>query len=84
MPIKYYTSHLNKLVTDHHIDYRTRGRLPETYDLTWVDRRHPCKTGCWKFNHTTGRHEIRLSVLAYPTIAKGGPAEGKRVAVPDL
>ena len=81
---KYYTSHLNGVVTDHHIGYRTRGRLPETYDLTWVDRRHPCKTGCWKFNHASGRHEFRLSVLAYPTIAKGGPAEGKRIAVPDL
>lgn len=84
MPIKYYTSHLKSVVDDHHIDYRTRGRLPETYDLTWVDKRHPCKTGCWKFNHATGRHEIRLSVVAYPTIAKGGPAEGKRIAVPDL
>ena len=84
MPIKYYTSHLKSVVDDHHIDYRTRGRLPETYDVTWVDKRHPCKTGCWKFNHATGRHEIRLSVVAYPTIAKGGPAEGKRIAVPDL
>lgn len=84
MPIKYYTSHLKNVVDDHHIDYRTRGRLPETYDVTWVDKRHPCKTGCWKFNHATGRHEIRLSVVAYPTIAKGGPAEGKRIAVPDL
>jgi len=84
MPIKYYTSHLAKTVSDHHIDYRVRGRLPDTYDLKWVDRRHPCKTGCWRFDHASGRHEIRLSVLAYPTLAKGGKAEGKRIAVPDL
>jgi hypothetical protein len=84
MPIKYYTPTLDKAVKDHHIDFRVRGRLPETYDLQWVDKRHPCKTGCWRFDHASGRHEIRLSVICYDTLTKGGAAHGKRVAVPDL
>ena len=84
MPIKYYTPTLDKAVRDHHISYRVSGALPDTYDLQWVDKRHPCKTGCWRFDHATGKHEIRLSKICYETLTKGGPAYGRRVAVPDL
>lgn len=78
------TLHLRRTVEDHHLGFRTGGVLSEAYNLGWLRSGHPCKTGCWRYDHTTKKHEIMLSQAAYRTITKGGPAEGKRVQVPDF
>jgi hypothetical protein len=78
------TPHIKTEVENHHIGFRTAGTLPEAYSLGWLTTRHPCKTGCWSFNSTTGKHEINLSPLAYNTIVDGTVNKGKRIQVPAL
>lgn len=78
------TPHIKTEVENHHIGFRTTGTLPEAYSLGWLTTRHPCKTGCWSYNATTGKHEISMSPLAYNSIVDGTPNKGKRIQVPAL
>lgn len=78
------TPHIKTDVENHHIRYRTAGTLPEAYSLGWLRASHSCKTGCWSFNTTTGKHEINISPLAYNTIVDGTVNKGKRIQVPAL
>jgi hypothetical protein len=62
-------------VNDHHIAFRTKGTLPGTYDINW----HPpkgCNTGCWRFDHATGKHIISVHRDAFKAIADKGVTSG--------
>lgn len=61
-------------VDDHHIGYRTKGVLPETYDLRW-DR--TSQTGCWRYDHASKRHVISISPDAFNVIADKGITRGQ-------
>jgi hypothetical protein len=77
------TSRIKSDVEAHHINLRTRGVLSETYDLEWLfgKKSESCKTGCWRYDDATGRHVIRMSPLAYDSIATD---KTKRVLVSEL
>jgi len=70
-------------VDTHHITLRTKGTLPDKYDLAWYRgvKSESCNTGCWRYDDVTGRHVIRMSPLAYDTIVTD---KTKRVQVPEL
>jgi len=78
------TPHMKSEVEKHHINYRISGVLPESYSLGWLSAGNACKTGCWSYNSVTGKHEINVSIIAYDTLTKGTPHEGKRTQVPAL
>jgi len=63
------TLRIRREVDDHHIGYRTKGTLPETYDLRWDKA---SQTGCWRYDHASKRHVISISPDAYNVIADKG------------
>jgi hypothetical protein len=56
-------------VDEHHIGYRTKGVLPETYDLSWGGA---SQTGCWRYDHASKRHIISINPGAFDVIADKG------------
>ena len=78
------TRHTQSEVEKHHINFRVSGVLTEAYSLGWLSSGHRCKTGCWSFNPATSKHEVNVSIIAYDTLTKGTPHEGKRTQVPAL
>jgi len=82
-PIK-ITPYINTQVEDKHVALRTGGILNEHYALGILDEKNPCTTGCWKFDHATGKHVIMLSPMAYHTIATPSLGAGVRKQVPEL
>lgn len=60
-------------VDNHHIDFRTRGVLPETYSLRWDTT---SKTGCWRYDHAAKTHIISISPGAFNVIADPGITRG--------
>ena len=78
------TAHIRSLVEAAHIKLRSKGTLSEAYSLGVLPPTHPCKTGCWTYNHDTKKHEIMISPLAYDTIATPSLGSGVRKGVPKL
>jgi hypothetical protein len=78
------TAHIRSLVEAAHIKLRAKGTLSEAYSLGVLPPSHPCKTGCWTYNHHTKKHEIMISPLAYDTIATPSLGSGVRKGVPKL
>ena len=78
------TPHVSSQVEERHIQLRTTHVLNEHYSLGVLDEKNPCTTGCWKFDHATGKHVIMLSPMAYDTIATPSLGAGVRKQVPEL
>ncbi len=78
------TPHILGQLEAKHIDKRTRGVLTEKYFLGTLDTSHPCKTGCWTYDKTDDRHIIKVSPLAYDTIATPHLGAGVRKLVNQL
>ena len=68
------TTKTRRAVDLHHIDFRTKGTLPESYDLKWGA---DSDTGCWRYDHTAKRHVISLSPKAFDTIVDKGITRGQ-------
>lgn len=75
----YATRKVQSDVETHHINLRTKGVLQQTYDLNWSPPTG-CDTGCWRFDHHSGKHIISIHTHAYEVIADKGSTRG----VPDL
>jgi hypothetical protein len=58
--------------------------LSEAYSVGILDEKHPCKTGCWSYDSTDARHVIKISPLAYDTIATPSLGAGVRKLVAQL
>jgi hypothetical protein len=78
------TTHVSSQVEERHIQLRPAHVLNELYALGILDEMNPCTTGCWKFDHATGKHVIMLSPMAYHTIATPSLGAGVRKQVPEL
>ena len=94
------TPHIREQIEETHIGFRSRNvytydsttrtrshgpLLTEAYSVTTlaVTDEH-CKTGCWKFDPVENRHIIKISPLAYDTIATPNLGAGVRKLVAQL
>lgn len=64
--------------------YKLETVLSEAYSVGILDEKHPCKTGCWSYDSTDARHVIKISPLAYDTIATPSLGAGVRKLVAQL
>jgi hypothetical protein len=68
MPTRFATRKTRTDVENHHIAFRTKGVLHQTYDLNWSTPKG-CNTGCWHYDIHTGKHIISIDTHAYDVIA---------------